>query len=146
MRACEQRTQCLRTPEKTKVRQVVFFRGKAGTTEESHSDRMKRAIDSEGGRARYGRRFATVEPVFGNLRHNKRLDRFTLRGRKKVDTQWKLNATVGRKKTRKSEMAQIKPAPFLCRKPSWKYVFLQRQRSRSAVRPLQRVVRPVSRA
>jgi hypothetical protein len=28
--------------------------------------------------------------VFSNLRHNKRLDRFTLRGQRKVDTQWKL--------------------------------------------------------
>lgn len=37
------------------------------------------------------RRFATVEPVFGNLRHNKRLDRFTLRGRSKVDAQWTLD-------------------------------------------------------
>lgn len=55
---------------------------------------MKRAIDCEAGRARYGRRFATVEPVFGNLRHNKRLDHFTLRGRKKVDTQWKLYCLV----------------------------------------------------
>jgi hypothetical protein len=91
---CEQRDKCLRTPEKTKVRQVAFFRGKAGKTEESHSDRMKRAIDSEEGKARYGRRFATVEPVFGNIRHNKRLDRFTLRGRKKVDTQWKLYCLV----------------------------------------------------
>ena len=35
-------------------------------------------------------RFATVEPVFGNLRHNKRLSRFTLRGKAKVDGQWKL--------------------------------------------------------
>jgi hypothetical protein len=69
-------------------------RGKANATEESHTDRMKRAIDSEEGRARYGRRFATVEPVFGNLRHNKRLDRFTLRGQKKVDTQWKLYCLV----------------------------------------------------
>lgn len=91
---CELRDKCLRTPEKTKVRQVAFFRGKAGTTEESHTDRMKRAIDSEDGKAQYGRRFATVEPVFGNLRHNKRLDRFTLRGRKKVDTQWKLYCLV----------------------------------------------------
>jgi hypothetical protein len=91
---CEQRDKCLRTPEKTKVRQVAFFRGKANATEESHTDRMKRAIDSEEGKARYGRRFATVEPVFGNLRHNKRLDRFTLRGRKKVDTQWKLYCLV----------------------------------------------------
>ena len=91
---CEQRDKCLRTPEKTKVRQVAFFRGKSDTTEESHTERMKRAIDSEEGKARYGRRFATVEPVFGNLRHNKRLDRFTLRGRKKVDTQWKLYCLV----------------------------------------------------
>jgi len=45
---------------------------------------MKRAIDSELGRELYGGRFATVEPVFGNLRANKRLNRFTLRGRQKV--------------------------------------------------------------
>ncbi len=92
--SCEHRDKCLRTPGKTQVRQVAFFRGKADTTEESHTDRMKQAIDSEAGRARYGRRFATVEPVFGNLRHNKRLDHFTLRGRKKVDTQWKLYCLV----------------------------------------------------
>ena len=36
------------------------------------------------------RRFATVEPVFGNLRGNKRLSRFSLRGQQKVDGQWKL--------------------------------------------------------
>ena len=35
----------------------------------SYTDLMKRAIDSERGRALYGDRFATVEPVFGNLRH-----------------------------------------------------------------------------
>jgi hypothetical protein len=46
------------------------------------------------GRHRIGQRFATVEPVFGNLRGNKRLDRFTLRGQKKVDGQWKLYALV----------------------------------------------------
>ena len=37
---------------------------------------------------------AAVEPVFGNLRANKRLDRFTLRGRMKVDAQWKLYCLV----------------------------------------------------
>jgi hypothetical protein len=55
---------------------------------------MKRRIDSPAGRAMYGRRMATVEPVFGNLRYNKRLDRFTLRGQRKVDTQWKLYCLV----------------------------------------------------
>ena len=91
---CDRRAKCLRTPDKTQVRQVSFFRGKANASEESYTDKMKRAIDSEEGRRRYGQRFATVEPVFGNLRHNKQLNRFTLRGQKKVDTQWKLYCLV----------------------------------------------------
>jgi transposase len=90
---CPLRDQCLRHPERTPVRQVVFFTGKTRKPE-SHTDRMKRRIDSEQGRRLYGQRFATVEPVFGNIRHNKRLNRFTLRGQKKVDTQWKLFCLV----------------------------------------------------
>ncbi|MDO9316155.1 MAG: transposase [Burkholderiaceae bacterium] len=31
---------------------------------------------------------------FGNLRHNKRLNRFTLRGKDKVGTQWRLFCLV----------------------------------------------------
>lgn len=90
---CPLRQQCLRHPDRTPVRQVVFFTGR-NHHPESHTARMKRRIDSEQGRRRYGRRFATVEPVFGNLRHNKGLHRFTLRGRHKVDTQWKLFCLV----------------------------------------------------
>ena len=92
--SCAQRDKCLRTPEKTKTRQVCFFRGKAKEPPDSYSDIMKRAIDSPRGRELYGRRFATVEPVFGNIRYNKGLDRFTLRGQKKVDGQWKLYCLV----------------------------------------------------
>lgn len=91
---CAQRTKCLRSPKTSKARQVSFFRGKADPQVQSLSERMKQAIDSERGRELYGGRFATVEPVFGNLRYNKGLDRFTLRGRKKVDTQWKLYCMV----------------------------------------------------
>ncbi len=90
---CTHRERCLLTPHKTKTRQVTFFQGRADGNE-SHTDKMKRRIDSPEGRARYGRRFATVEPVFGNLRHNKQLNRFTLRGKKKVDAQWKLYCLV----------------------------------------------------
>lgn len=68
---------------------MAFFLGKR-EGRESHTDRMKTRIDSHIGREMIARRFATVEPVFGNLRHNKGLDRFTLRGREKVDGQWKL--------------------------------------------------------
>jgi len=91
---CKLRAKCLRTPEKTKTRQVCFFRHKANKNEFDPVARMKEAIDSEEGRALYGRRFATVEPVFGNLRYNKGLNRFTLRGQKKVDAQWKLFCLV----------------------------------------------------
>lgn len=57
--------------EKTRTRQVCFFRGKADPQAANVIERMKRAIDSERGRQLYGGRFATVEPVFGNIRHNK---------------------------------------------------------------------------
>lgn len=91
---CTHRERCLRTPDKTKTRQVAFFQGKSANTPESHTDRMKKRIDTSEGRIRYGRRFATVEPVFGNIRYNKGLDRFTLRGKTKVDAQWKLFCLV----------------------------------------------------
>jgi hypothetical protein len=55
---------------------------------------MKQRLDTPEGRAQYARRFGTVEPVFGNLRYNKGLTRFTLRGRAKVDAQWKLFCLV----------------------------------------------------
>lgn len=91
---CGQREQCLRTPDKTKTRQVTFFQGKQADGQESYTNKMKVRIDSPEGRIQYGRRFATVEPVFGNLRHNKQLNRFTLRGKSKVDAQWKLYCMV----------------------------------------------------
>jgi hypothetical protein len=91
---CPLRAQCLRTPETTPTRQVAFFTGKTADRLDSHTARMQRRIDEPAERARYARRFATVEPVFGNRCANKRLDRFTLRGRQKVDGQWKLFCLV----------------------------------------------------
>jgi hypothetical protein len=93
-KACPLRAQCLRHPDKTPVRQVAIFQGKHEKAKESALDRMKRKIDSEQGRDMIARRFATVEPVFGNIRYNKRMNRFTLRGQAKVDGQWKLYCLV----------------------------------------------------
>jgi len=42
----------------------------------------------------YSRRLSTVEPVFANVRAQKRMDRFTLRGRLKVTIQWMLYCMV----------------------------------------------------
>ena len=76
------------------VRHVAFFREREDAERVNHTARMKARIDTPEGRAQYGQRFATVEPVFANLRHNKRLDRFTLRGRTKVNAQWPLYCLV----------------------------------------------------
>jgi hypothetical protein len=76
------------------VRNVAFFHGRVSTQRVNYSAQMRERIDTPEGRAQYAQRFATVEPVFANLRANKRLDRFTLRGRAKVDTQWKLYCLV----------------------------------------------------
>jgi len=91
--ACALRAQCLRKPDKTPTRQVAYFFGKVDGPV-SHCEQMRHRIDSDSGKRMITRRFATVEPVFGNLRGNKRLDRFTLRDQKKVDGQWKLFCLV----------------------------------------------------
>ena len=59
-----------------------------------HIDTRPRVLAVDLAKLFYGGRFAKVETVFGNLRHNKRLNRFTLRGKAKVDGQWKLYCMV----------------------------------------------------
>jgi len=90
---CSHRPQCLRHPERTAVRQVAIFVKHQPSLYQA-TELMKRAIDTERGRQLYSQRIGTVEPVFANLRHNKRLSRFTLRGRNKVNTQWQLYCLV----------------------------------------------------
>jgi Transposase DDE domain len=55
---------------------------------------MKQKIDSVLGRHLYSQRLGIVEPVFGHLRENIGLGRFSLRGKTKVDGQWKLMTLV----------------------------------------------------
>ena len=80
---CTLRDQCLRTPTPTVVRNVAFFRGREDAETETHTMRMQQRLDAPEGREQYGQRFATVEPVFANVRYNKRLDRFSLRAGRK---------------------------------------------------------------
>ena len=53
-------------------------------------ERMKRKIDSPRGRHIYSQRLGTVEPVFGHLTDAIGINRFSYRGKRKVDGQWKL--------------------------------------------------------
>lgn len=88
---CQLRSKCLRNPGQRTSRQVrIFYRqGSGGLT---HA--MKAKIDTPEGRRIYSRRLGIVEPVFANIAAHKGLDRFTLRGRAKVNIQWKLYCMV----------------------------------------------------
>lgn len=85
---CALRSNCIRNPH-TPARQVAKVDGVRNYTQ-----RMIDRFDSPRGRYWYSRRLGSVEPVFANIRSTLGLDRFTLRGRKKVDTQWKLYCVV----------------------------------------------------
>ena len=60
----------------------------------NYTDWMKHRVDSQQGKAIYGHRMSVVEPVFGNIGSNKRLNRFSLRSKKKVQGQWQLYCLV----------------------------------------------------
>ena len=92
-KSCALRAQCLRNPQSRRGRQVSKYEPKTKNPL-SASERMRCAIDSTIGRRLYSQRIGTVEPVFGNLRHHKRLGRLNLRGRDKVNTQWHLYCMV----------------------------------------------------
>jgi len=91
---CELRSQCLRNPKKTEVRQVAYFHGKSNTGKVSFTEKMKTKIDSLAGRLIYGLRVGIVEPPFAHICYMMGLDRFSHRGKKKVNTQWNLFTIV----------------------------------------------------
>jgi hypothetical protein len=57
-------------------------------------DEMKAKIDTEQGKQIYAKRLGIIEPVFANICIHKRMHRFTLRTKLKVDVQWRLYAMV----------------------------------------------------
>jgi hypothetical protein len=91
---CKLRNQCLRKPEISEVRQVAYFLGRTEESKNTFTEKMKRKIDSAVGRFFYCRRLGTVEPVFANICSTIGLNRFTLRGKTKVNSQWLMFCTV----------------------------------------------------
>jgi DDE family transposase len=51
---------------------------------------MRAVLASGHGRERYGKRKQTVEPLYGDTKHNKGFIRFHRRGRMKVRTEFRL--------------------------------------------------------
>lgn len=55
---------------------------------------MKKRVDSTRGKQINSHRMSVVEPVFANIGSQKKLNRLGLRGKAKVDSQWKLFCLV----------------------------------------------------
>lgn len=91
-RVCPLQKQCMRKSPKSTGRQVQFLTDKVQSI--SYSNRMKIKIDSPIGRRQYSKRLGAIEPVFGNITINKGMNKFTLRGQDKVNTQWKMYCLV----------------------------------------------------
>lgn len=97
-RVCDLKHRCMRNPasanhRKGHGRQVSFI-VKKGQRAPNYTDWMKHRVDSEQGKLIYSHRMSVVEPVFGNIGTNKRLNRFSLRGKKKVQGQWQLYCLI----------------------------------------------------
>jgi len=92
-RVCGIREKCLRKPH-TPARQVTIFTGKGPDGEKSYTQKMIEKFDTALGRFLYSRRMGVVEPVFADICHALGLKRFSLRGKIKVDIQWKLFTIV----------------------------------------------------
>jgi len=60
----------------------------------NYTDWMKQRVDSPHGKQIYSHRMSVVEPVFANMGSNKRLNRFSLRSKQKVQGQWRLYCMV----------------------------------------------------
>ena len=73
-------------------RQVSFML--ENKRQSNYTDWMKHRVDSDKGKQIYSHRMSVVEPVFGNIGFNKKLNRFSLRGKQKVQGQWQLFCMV----------------------------------------------------
>ena len=88
--ACPVKARCLSKPTSSRR----YLSVPVDTQPPNVIDEMKTKIDSEQGKQIYARRLGIVEPVFANICVQKRMNRFTLRTKLKVDVQWRLFALV----------------------------------------------------
>ncbi len=87
---CQLKSQCL--IQKNAKRRYVCV--PIGSAPDNLTKPMIEKIDSEKGRKIYDQRIAIVEPVFANVRTQKRMDHFTLREKIKVNIQWLLYCMI----------------------------------------------------
>jgi len=96
-RHCDKKQECMQNPDaanhrKGNGRQVSFVL--SARRKPTYTDWMKHRVDSDQGKLIYSHRMSVVEPVFANIGTNKKLNRFSLRGKDKVQSQWRLYCLV----------------------------------------------------
>ena len=89
-RHCQLRAKCLRYKD-AKRRHLSYYADASG---QNISQAMVKKIETQKGRKIYPQRIGIVEPVFANIRVHKRMDKFNLRGKIKVNIQWLLYCMV----------------------------------------------------
>jgi transposase len=57
-------------------------------------DVMRQKLKADDGRELYAKRKVTVEPVYGQIKYNRRIDRFMRRGRAAAQSEWRLIAAT----------------------------------------------------
>jgi transposase len=91
---CPLRGQCLRKSNQKSPRVVNINLGVTREHKISLIEKMKQKIDSPKGRHHYSKRLGIVEPVFGNINTTLGINRFSLRGKPKVNGQWQLMTMI----------------------------------------------------
>ena len=91
-KTCTLQRQCMQKPPQEIGRQVQFLI--SSVNQPSYTDKMRVKIDSSIGRRQYSKRLGMIEPVFGNITVNKGMNKFTLRGKDKVNAQWQMYCLV----------------------------------------------------
>jgi hypothetical protein len=88
--ACSYRHRCLAKKDAKRRNLNVAFDKELAEYTRAHVAKM----DSEAGRTVYDQRLGMVEPVFANIRFQKRMNRFWRRGTVKVNIEWTLYCLV----------------------------------------------------
>jgi len=93
--ACLLKPRCIRSKGKeiTKVTRRILMIPRKNKTENLCSQ-MRKKLDTKEYQNRYAHRIQIVEPVFASISYCKGLNRFMLRGKTKVNGQWKLYCMV----------------------------------------------------
>ena len=77
---------------RTRVNQLLRLRRRGDTA--TLTTAMMTRLGTPRGRRIYKKRAASIEPVFGQIKHNRRIDSFVRRGMVAADSEWKLIAAT----------------------------------------------------